>query len=344
MNYLDKLRQSAKETGSIACMGLDPVIEAMPKKFAVSGIRSVPYYFKEIFTEMKEQNVLPGAFKPNHGFYLKHDRQLEGLRDGSEALVKVIKTIRSFFPNIPIISDYKRGDIDKSSANYSEEGFEAWEADSVTVSPYMGNDSVLPFAGRIPKKPEIATKYCNDEAGKGVYVLDRTTNPGAKDFQDLMVISDLEKFCAELGEKRAGCMVWTSEEKEFMEKLVRENSNIMPLYKFVAHKIIEWAEENPGIGAVVGATSPEELSDLANLLASHYIPLLIPGVGGQGGDAKEVTARLRDAGYDLSLVRISSSSGITHPWAKKQEEAPKDYAKVCVAKLAELNVQINKSA
>ena len=73
MNYLEKLRTSAKETGSIACMGLDPVLGAMPEKYAKGGIKAVPYYFEEIFAEMKRQKVVPSAYKLNHGFFLKHD-------------------------------------------------------------------------------------------------------------------------------------------------------------------------------------------------------------------------------------------------------------------------------
>ncbi|MBW2966731.1 orotidine-5'-phosphate decarboxylase [Candidatus Woesearchaeota archaeon] len=343
MNYLDKLRKSAKETGSIACMGLDPVVEAMPEKYARNGIKSVPFFLKDVFTEMKEQNVLPGAFKPNQGFYLKHDRPLEESYEGTKALARVINTLKEYFPDIPIILDYKRGDIDKSSANYAAEGFEAWEADAVTVHSYMGFDSVLPFAGRVPKNLEQPAKYCNDEQGKGVYVLDRTTNSGAKDFQDLRtIIIDSEGLYETMGKAIETAESYQGKPKDLAREVIEANS--MPLYAAVAFKIIEWAKDNPGVGAVVGATSPEELSNLARLLAVHYIPLLIPGVGGQGGDAKEVTTRLRDAGYDLSLVRISSSSGITHPWAKKKEAVPEDYAKVCVAKLAELNEQINKAA
>jgi orotidine-5'-phosphate decarboxylase len=67
--------------------------------------------------------------------------------------------------------------------------------------------------------------------------------------------------------------------------------------------------------------------------------LLIPGVGGQGGKADEVVAKLREAGYDLSLARINSSSELTHPWAKKNEPAPEDFAKVCVEQLHKLNEQ-----
>ncbi|MBW2981624.1 orotidine 5'-phosphate decarboxylase [Candidatus Woesearchaeota archaeon] len=349
MNYLDKLRQSAKITGSIACMGLDPVISAMPLKHG--NVRKIPFFIKDLFEEMARQGEYPGLAKPNQGFYVRHniteDKNSESF-EGDKALARVVRTWKNMFEEIPICLDYKRGDIAKSSENYAAEGFEAWNADSVTVAPYMGYDSVLPFAGRNPKDLEQAARYCNDEDGKGVYVLCRTSNDGAKDFQDLMVISDLEKFCDELGEKRAGCIVYASEERGLMGKLVKESSCIIPLYMAVVHKIIDWARDNPGIGAVVGANYLKELDEIARLIVSSGVdvPLLIPGAGkksegGQGGDASEVVAVLREAGYPLELARINSSSGITHPWAKGGGKAPDDYAKVSVEKLAKLNELIN---
>jgi len=297
MNYNNRLVLSAQQTGSIVCLGLDPVVESMPEP---KGIEFFPGFVEELLVEMKEQNVLPGAFKPNQGFYVMHDKPLEGKFAGSNALANTMKWIRRELPQVPIILDFKRGDIATSSANYAKEGFECWGADAVTIAPYMGTDSVMPFA-----------KYCGIQWEKGVYVLNRTSNKGAVDLQDL--------------ETRFG----HQEQK---------------MYKAVARKIVEWAKENPGVGAVVGATSLLELSDLARFYSEKNIPLLIPGVGGQGGKAYEVAAALRDAGYNLELARINSSSGITHPWAKDKKPAPADYVKVCVEELHKLNEAIGFKA
>ena len=256
---------------------------------------------------MKAQGVFPGAFKPNQGFYVSHDQPRgteedhKDIRfDGSRALSDVMELIehpkynfpKHDFPDIPIILDSKRGDIATSSANYAREGFNVWGAGAVTVAPFMGSDSVGPFA-----------EFCTQE-GKGVYILCRTSNPGAGDFQNL------------------------------------QTADGTPFYIHVARKIAEWAKDSPGVGAVVGATAPDELSRIVEELAGKDIPLLIPGVGGQGGSAEDVMQRLRDGGYDTGIVRINSSSGLTHPWAKKKEPVPDDYAKVCVAQLAKLNEQI----
>ncbi|MCX6823178.1 MAG: orotidine-5'-phosphate decarboxylase [candidate division SR1 bacterium] len=137
---------------------------------------------------------------------------------------------------------------------------------------------------------------------KGVYALCRTSNPGAEDFQGL-----------ELKDGRR-------------------------LYQAVASKIIDWSKGYPGLGAVVGATSLDELEVLASMFAKHNIPMLIPGVGKQGGSAKEVANILRKVGYPLYLARINSSSGVTHPWGKG--EAPANYAEICVGEIRKLNDEI----
>ena len=117
-------------------------------------------------------------------------------------------------------------------------------------------------------------------------ILARTSNPGAKEFQNEVVLDRVD------------------------EKVM------YPLYHAVALTIARWASEHPGLGAVVGATSPDELEDIASVFAGRDVPMLIPGVGSQGGSASEVIARMNKAGYDLKLSRINSSSGLTHPWKK----------------------------
>ena len=88
------------------------------------------------------------------------------------------------------------------------------------------------------------------------------------------------------------------------------------MYIAMAHRIAHWASEHPGLGAVVGATSMKELGEISAYYAGKDIPLLIPGVGSQGGSAADVMSALKAAGYELQLARINSSSGLTHPWKK----------------------------
>ena len=286
--YLDMLRTSAEETGSIVCMGLDPIPESIPVR--TGSIRAdLNHFYQAIFRAMKKRSAFPGAFKPNIGYYQSLDRPREEDFSGSLALADLLEMLENFFPGIPVILDSKRGDIARSSANYAAEAFTAWGADAVTVSPYMGDDSVNPFF----------------KEGKGLYILDRTSNPGAADLQSQTL----------------------------------SGSSGDPLYMAVARLIVKWSQRHPGTGAVVGATSLEELGMVARYFADHQIPLLIPGVGSQGGSGGDTVRCLMAASYDLSLVRINSSSGITHPWGRGP--IPEDWVDVVVGRLEDLQVQVS---
>jgi len=286
MSYLNFLRETAERAGNVVCMGLDPVLDYLPARLGYKIDEIIPNFFEKLFDEMSNRYLKPAAFKPNQGYYIKHDVPLQGDFSGSLALSKTIKLCREYFPHTPVIMDYKRGDIATSSNNYAKEGFERWVADAVTISPYMGSDSVIPFL-------EYSTK------GQGTYILNRTSNTGGKDFQNL-----------KLDDGRT-------------------------LYQAVGDKIIEWSKKYPGTGAVVGATSIKELRDLAEKYAEHEIPLLIPGVGSQGGSAQDVMSTLKKAKYDIKLARINSSSGLTHPW-KKSGHIPENFATVCADALESL--------
>ncbi len=286
MSYLNFLRDTAERAGNIVCMGLDPVMDYLPARLGYRIDEIIPNYFEKLFDEMSNRYLKPAAFKPNQGFYIKHDVPLQGDFSGSLALSKTIKLCREYFPHTPVIMDYKRGDIASSSSNYAREGFERWVADAVTISPYMGSDSVIPFL-------EYTSK------GQGTYILNRTSNVGGKDLQNL-----------KLDDGRT-------------------------LYQAVGDKLIEWSKKYPGTGAVVGATSLKELKTLAEQYAEFEIPLLIPGVGAQGGSASDVMKTLIKAKYDIKLARINSSSGLTHPW-KKEGHIPENWASVCADALEAL--------
>ncbi|NCD05987.1 MAG: orotidine-5'-phosphate decarboxylase [Spirochaetia bacterium] len=280
MNYLEKLEESAKFVKNIACMGLDPKKDVLPE--SEKNIREVLNdYFYELFRRMSLSGLIPAAFKPNIGYYQCLDKPREENFDGSLALSDLLDMLENFFPSIPVILDSKRGDIARSSLNYAIEAFDCWNCDATTVSPYMGSDSVSPFQVR----------------DKGLYVLNRTSNPGGKDLQNLM--------CGD-----------------------------NPLYIEVCQNIVKWSENEKGIGAVVGATSMKELLDIAKYYSDKKIPLLIPGVGSQGGSAQEVIASLNEANYPLYLARINSSSGLTHPW--KKGHAPEDWLDLCTKQIREL--------
>lgn len=273
MNYREKLISSAEKAGSSACMGIDPSFDALPEGLKVDS------FFLELLEAMDKRNLRPAAFKPNIGYFSRLDRPLEGSFEGSKALAAIIKALPE---DIPLILDSKRGDIASSSLNYAREAYECWKADCVTVSPYMGSDSINPFVLNFPDK--------------GIYILLRTSNPGGKDLQN------------------------------------RTMEDGKPLYMTVARTILKWKGEYPGsVGAVAGATNLTEFRDIAELYASDDVPLLIPGVGSQGGSAGDVISIMKETGYNRALARINSSSALTHPWAKKKEKAPHNWKDVCLS-------------
>jgi len=254
MTYIEKLKNSSERTGNFACFGLDPIFE----------VERILPYFEKLFKLMKKQSLVPAAFKPNIGYYSVLDKPREGNFQGSIVLGKVLDLLESEFPEIPVILDSKRGDISRSSLNYSKEAFDCWKTDAVTISPFMGIDSISPF---------LIENKC-------AYVLNRTSNSGGKDFQNLII----------------------------------EDKNT--LYEHVSKKIIEWnkGSTNSSLGAVAGATNMNELAKISGQFATENVPLLIPGVGSQGGSASDVRKILQDQGYPLYLARVNSSSKLTHPW------------------------------
>ena len=280
MSYPDFLARIAAERNSIVCFGMDPVIEKIPVKGNDTGKRIVKFY-SEILSAVANKIA---AVKPNYAFFAQYG--IPGLK----AMQEIIASARK--KKLPVILDAKRGDIGKSSEAYSKEVFEVWKADAVTVNPYMGADSVMPFIS-----------HCG--SGKGVYILVRTSNPGA---------NDLQRLGTETGRKL------------FME---------------TAAKVAEW--HRPGVGAVVGATNPAELEKIAKFFAASgkKVPLLIPGVGSQGGSAVAVAAVLRKIYGNISIHRINSSSGISYAY---EERGGKDYAGEAAKAVEKLNREIGKVA
>ncbi|MFP3950095.1 MAG: orotidine-5'-phosphate decarboxylase [Candidatus Micrarchaeia archaeon] len=250
----EKLKKLAEETKSILCFGMDPV-----KSRLKEGI--VPY-FSEITDALLEENLI-SAIKPNYAYFAA---------DGFDGLFALKELIDRYKSRTFVILDAKRGDIGKSSEAYASEVYDFWGADAATVSPYMGKDSVEPFLRN----------------GKLAYLLGRTSNPGAKDFQE------------------------------------------PDLYKEVFKKAGEW-----GTGLVVGATS--EAVPEAVELAGKGTPLLIPGIGAQGGSFETLSA-LKENPF---IHRVTSSSAIAYAHEKEKNSSPETAAKKEAEKtLQQINSQL----
>lgn len=297
MNYRETLINTANRNCSLVCMGMDPVIEKIPSR-RTSIEEKIFHFCEDIIDALFNENEMISAIKPNYAFYAQYGF------DGLRALKRLIEF--SKIKGLPIILDAKRGDIGNTSVAYANEVFDFLGVDAVTISPYMGSDSVMPFIDR------------SKSEGKGVYILARTSNTGATDLQDI---------------------------------IIREGN---PLFLKVIEKTCLWAQNAGGnVGAVVGATSIKELKQIAHILAKYKqtIPLLIPGVGAQGGSAAGVISSIVEVGKDVGLdeptikanlmtIRISSSSGITYAYERKRTS---DYANAAVEAVKELNREINEA-
>lgn len=165
MGYLDFLSSSAHERGSILCFGLDPSLSQIPQLPDSDAEKRIVSFFSQIIDASLEENKSISAIKPNYAHFSQYG--FEGLR----ALKTIIERYKG---RIPVILDAKRGDVGSSSQAYASEIFGFWNADAVTLSPYMGKDSLLPFF-----------EHC--KRGRGAYVLCRTSNPGSSDFQSLQL-------------------------------------------------------------------------------------------------------------------------------------------------------------
>ncbi len=245
MNYAQKLAAAWKATNSLVCVGLDPEPKKFPDQFrdAPGGI----FEFNKAIIDATRD--LACAYKPQFAHYAAHaaENQLE----------HTIDYIKATAPNAIVILDSKRGDIGSTAEQYAQEAFERYGADAVTVNPYLGRDSVEPFL---------------KHADKGVIILCRTSNPGAKDFQDLNV-----------GPERK-------------------------LFQHVAETVAKEWNANGNCMLVVGATYPEELADIRSRVGD--LPFLVPGVGAQGGDVAKVMKAGKTAA-STGLV-ISSSRAILY--------------------------------
>jgi orotidine-5'-phosphate decarboxylase len=205
------------------------------------------------------------AYKPNLAFYLKSSPE------GLEALRRTVEFSHETAPDVPVIVDCKDADIGKTNDAYVAFLFDYLNADAITTNPYLGEKAVLPFLSH---------------EDKGVIVICRTSNPGAGEFQDLVVAAEEGFAPAE------------------------------PLFMRVARRVDQRWNKRGNCAIVVGATCPEELGKVRQLVG--VLPMLIPGVGTQGGDVALAVKNGRDRnGHGMV---INSSSGLTFPKNKLPDE------------------------
>jgi orotidine-5'-phosphate decarboxylase len=247
MTFIEMLQGAERAHGSMLCVGLDPEPTRFPGKF--KGDANKIYDFCARIVDATSDLVI--AFKPQIAYFAAH--RAEG------QLERLMEHMRRVAPGVPIILDAKRGDIGSTAEQYAREAFERYGADAVTLSPFMGFDSVQPYL---------------QFDGKGAFLLCRTSNPGGADLQ---------------GQRLA-----TVEGQPF-------------LYEHVARLAQGSWNLNGQLGLVVGATYPEEIERVRALAPT--VPLLIPGVGVQGGDA---LATVKAGWRPDAPIIVSSSRAILY--------------------------------
>jgi orotidine-5'-phosphate decarboxylase len=272
-HFSDRLAAAVRRAKTPLCVGLDPRWESLPleirQRHGGGSLTAMARAFEEFCARVIDVVApLVGVVKPQSAFY-----ELCGPA-GITALQRVLR--RASAAGLITILDNKRGDIASTAAAYADAAFAGaelagrrypvWDADAVTVNPYLGRDAIEPFIQAARRD------------GRGLFVLVRTSNPGAGLFQNL-------------------------------------DCGGRPLYQHVAAAVGGWAKENVGasglgdVGAVVGATTPAELAVVRRLIPDVW--LLVPGYGAQGGAAADLAAAFRPDG--LGAV-VNSSRGVTFPF------------------------------
>ena len=274
--------------GKFVCVGLDTELGKIPECARVSGgvWEQIVHYNMEIVRVTRD---LVCAFKPNFAFYIRHGE--EGLR----ALRQTIGQIHNVAPDVPVILDAKVGDIGNTNVGYVQMAFDSFrgEADAITVHPYLGAEALAPFL---------------ELANKGVIVLCRTSNKGAGEFQDLPI---------SIGERRRDL-------EKHLGREIPEGS--IPLYQYVAYRVAAHWNKHGNCAVVVGATYPEELGKVREIVGD--LPILIPGVGAQGGDVEKTVRAGKDSRGRGMIVNSSRGIIFASPLSDWPEAARREAQKL----------------
>jgi orotidine-5'-phosphate decarboxylase len=247
MTFIEMLQDAQRRNGSMLCVGLDPDPARFPG--ALRGDASRIHDFCARIVDATADLAI--AFKPQIAYFAAH--RAEG------QLEQLMHHIRRAAPHVPVILDAKRGDIGSTAEQYASEAFDRYGADAVTLSPFMGFDSIEPYLKR---------------EGKGAFLLCRTSNPGGDDLQN--------------------------------QRLASVDGAPL-LYEHVARLAQGPWNRNGQLGLVVGATYPAEIERVRQVAPT--VPLLIPGVGAQGGDA---AATVRAGWRPDAPIIVNSSRAILY--------------------------------
>lgn len=241
--------------GRFLCVGLDSAYDKIPTCCRETTVGSLSALFRFNRAIIGTTHNLVCAYKLNLGFYIACGAQ------GIAALIDTTRMIHEIAPGVPVILDGKFGDIGNTSEAYAKFAFDVCGADAVTVNPYLGAEALKPFLER---------------EDRGIIVLARTSNPGAGEFQDLVLPPDREQL-----------------------------TRVTHLYQHVAKQVAEEWNECGNCAVVAGATSPGELAQIRKIVGD--IPILIPGIGEQGGNLSASVRAGLNSQYEGIIVNASRS-------------------------------------
>ena len=283
MNFRDQLVATEAAHGSMLCVGLDPEPARFPLPWR--GDASRIFDFCAAIVDATRDLVI--AFKPQIAYF--------AAQRAEDQLERLVRHIHATAPGVPVILDAKRGDIGATAEQYAREAFERYEADALTLSPFMGLDSLQPYM-----------RY----QGKGLILLCRTSNPGGSDLQAQTLMSGSPRG------DREGDSTGNSTGDSTGDSAgdgTGDGVSARPgdkLYELIARLAAGPWNSGGQMGLVVGATYPQELARVRELAPS--LPLLIPGIGAQGGDAQ---ATVRAAWRPGAPIIVSSSRAVLYAHA-----------------------------
>jgi len=301
MHFIKRLIELIRDKRSVVCMGLDPRIDGPGQipEYLINELKDPNKVILE-FNKSLIENVydLIPVIKPQIAFYEKYE--------AFNALKETIKYAHK--KDLLVILDSKRNDIGSTSEAYAYSNFKVYNADACTLNAYLGIDGVKPFL---------------EYKEKGIFILVKTSNPSSSNFQNL--------FSVRLDD------IPNSKIEFKTESIILERN-----YVHMARLIQDWSRDLENfsdfhnLGAVIGATFPEELKIIRDILNNSFF--LIPGYGAQGAQAKDIKHGFSKKG--LGAI-VNSSRGIMFAYSK-QNKPPEKFAEAAKQEIIGMNEKINK--
>ena len=302
MNFIENLIQLIKEKKSVISMGLDPRMdkEGEIPQYLIKELEKPSKVILEFNKTLIETNseLIP-VVKPQIAFYEKYE--------ALDALKETIKYAHKH--DLLVILDAKRNDIGSTSEAYAHSIFKNFKADACTINAYLGIDGVKPFI---------------DYEERGIFILVKTSNPSSKDFQNIFSVN-LKDVSDDVSEYR------------IQEQILKRN------YIIMAELVQDWSNyykkfsNFTNLGAVVGATYPNELKKIREIVKNSFI--LIPGYGAQGAQAKDIKYGFNKNG--LGAI-VNSSRGIIYAYNKNKQFSQMEFSIAAKNEIIKMNKEINK--